>query len=135
MQRLTDRPEQDAVLSRLAALRPCRVLDLGCGTGILAARARDALPAATVVGCDFSRGMLDRAVSERQIAPCDTASIAHVLGGLGREFARPEVADVAQASPKATVEAIADIILRGLVAPSADAAPQPGRTPARRGRS
>jgi len=81
------------------------------------------------------QSLLDRAVSERQIARCDTASIAHVLGGLGREFARPEVADVAQASPKATVEAIADIILRGLLARSAAAAPQPGRTPARRGRS
>jgi AcrR family transcriptional regulator len=78
------------------------------------------------------QSLLDRAVSERQIAPCDTASIAHVLGGLGREFARPEVAEVAQASPKATVEAIADIILRGLVARSAAAAPpQRARKPAR----
>jgi AcrR family transcriptional regulator len=71
--------------------------------------------------------LLDRAVSERQIAPCDTAAIAHVLGGLGREFARPEVA---QASPKATVEAIADIMLRGLVAGTA-AAPQRTRKPGR----
>ena len=63
VQRLTYRPEQDAVLRRLAALRPDRVLDLGCGTGILATRARDALPAATVVGCDFSRGMLARAAA------------------------------------------------------------------------
>ena len=81
------------------------------------------------------QSLLDRAVGEGQIAPCDTASIAHLLGGLGREFARPEVADAAQASPKATVEAIADIILRGLVVRSAAAAPQRNRTPARGGRS
>ena len=81
------------------------------------------------------QSLLDRAVSEGQIAPCDTASIAHLLGGLGREFARPEVADAAQAPPKATVEAIADIILRGLVARPSAAAPQRDRTPARGDRS
>jgi ubiquinone/menaquinone biosynthesis C-methylase UbiE len=64
VQRLTYRPEQDAVLRRIAALRPARVLDLGCGTGILAARVRRALPeGAVVVGCDFSRGMLGRAAA------------------------------------------------------------------------
>lgn len=68
------------------------------------------------------QSLLDRAVGERQIEPCDTASIAHVLAGLGREFARPEVAEVAQASPKATVEAIAEILLCGLVVRSPAAA-------------
>jgi ubiquinone/menaquinone biosynthesis C-methylase UbiE len=63
VQRLTYRPEQDAVLRRLEALRPARVLDLGCGTGILAARVRRSLPGAAVVGCDFSRGMLARAAA------------------------------------------------------------------------
>ena len=60
--------------------------------------------------------LLDRAVAERQIAPVDTASVAHVLGGLGREFARPDVAEVAQASPKATADAISELILQGLLA-------------------
>jgi len=63
VQRVTYRPEQDAVLRRLAPLRPRRVLDLGCGTGILAARVRRTLPAVEVVGCDFSRGMLGRAAA------------------------------------------------------------------------
>jgi ubiquinone/menaquinone biosynthesis C-methylase UbiE len=63
VQRVTYRPEQDAVLRRLAPLRPRRVLDLGCGTGILATRLRGALPGAAVVGCDFSRGMLARAAA------------------------------------------------------------------------
>ena len=62
-----------------------------------------------------SQSLLDRAVKEEQIPPCDTASIAHVLGGLGREFARPEVADMTQASPRVTADSIADIILRGLI--------------------
>lgn len=63
VQRLTYRPEQDAVLRRLAALGLRRVLDLGCGTGILATRARSALAGTPVIGCDFSRGMLARAAA------------------------------------------------------------------------
>jgi AcrR family transcriptional regulator len=61
-----------------------------------------------------TRSLLDRAVAEDEIEPLDTAALAHVLGRLGREFARPELADVAEESPKATADAIADVILRGL---------------------
>ena len=61
-----------------------------------------------------AQSLLDRAVSEGEIEPVDTASVAHVLGGLGREFARPEVAEVAEASPKATADAVTAILLRGL---------------------
>jgi len=63
-----------------------------------------------------TQSLLDRAVAEAEIPAVDTASVAHVLGGLGREFARPEVAEVAKASPKATADALAEIILRGLEA-------------------
>jgi ubiquinone/menaquinone biosynthesis C-methylase UbiE len=63
VQRLTYRPGQDAVLARLVDRRPAQVLDLGCGTGILAVRLRGALPDARVVGCDFSRGMLAHAAA------------------------------------------------------------------------
>ena len=66
--------------------------------------------------------LLDRAVADGQIAACDTASVAHLLGGLGREFARPEVADTAHASPKDTVAALTEIVLRGLVTRSTAAA-------------
>ena len=62
----------------------------------------------------MAQNLLDRAVAAKQIAPVDTAAFAHVLGGLGREFSRPEVAEVAKRSPKATADAIARIILRGL---------------------
>jgi AcrR family transcriptional regulator len=61
-----------------------------------------------------AQSLLDRAVAEGEIESVDTASIAHVLGGLGREFSRPEVAEVAEASPKATADAVTEILLRGL---------------------
>lgn len=61
-----------------------------------------------------ARSLLDRAVAQRQIAPVDTAAVAHVLGGLGREFARSEVAEAVGASTRVTADAIADLILRGL---------------------
>jgi ubiquinone/menaquinone biosynthesis C-methylase UbiE len=61
VQRLTYRPPQDAVVGALRERRPRRVLDVGCGTGQLAARLRVELPETAVVGCDFSRGMLRRA--------------------------------------------------------------------------
>ena len=68
VQRLTYRPEHDAVLRALRRASPARVLDIGCGTGLLTARIRDELPATRVVGCDFSRGMLARAARQRRAA-------------------------------------------------------------------
>ena len=62
-----------------------------------------------------TQSLLDRAVAEGEIAPVDTAAVAHVLAGLGREFARPEVAEIAQASPKETADAISEVILQGLL--------------------
>lgn len=61
-----------------------------------------------------TQSLLDRAVADGQIPPVDTAAVAHVLGGLGREFARPEVAEVTAAPPKATADALSEIVLRGL---------------------
>ncbi len=61
VQRLTYRPEHDAVLSGLRRAPHARVLDVGCGTGLFAARLGRDLPDAEVVGCDFSRGMLEKA--------------------------------------------------------------------------
>jgi ubiquinone/menaquinone biosynthesis C-methylase UbiE len=61
VQRLTYRPEQDAVLRALVQGAHRQVLDVGCGTGLLAARLAQELPDVAVVGCDFSRGMLRQA--------------------------------------------------------------------------
>jgi ubiquinone/menaquinone biosynthesis C-methylase UbiE len=61
VQRLTYRPEHDAVVRALGRTRHQRILDVGCGTGILTARMQSEFDEASVVGCDFSRGMLRRA--------------------------------------------------------------------------
>jgi len=61
-----------------------------------------------------TQNLLDRAVASKAIAAIDTAALAHVLGGLGREFARPDVAEIITASPKATANAVTEIIIRGL---------------------
>lgn len=61
-----------------------------------------------------TRSLLDQAALEKEIPALDSAALAHVLGGLGREFARPELAAIAGAGAKATADAIAEIILRGL---------------------
>jgi AcrR family transcriptional regulator len=61
-----------------------------------------------------AKNLLDRAVAEDAIDPIDTAALAHVLGSLGREFAQPDVAEISTASPKATADAVTEIILRGL---------------------
>jgi ubiquinone/menaquinone biosynthesis C-methylase UbiE len=68
VQRVTYRPEHDAVIRVLRRARPARVLDVGCGTALLAARVERELPGARVVGCDFSRGMLARAAAEGRLA-------------------------------------------------------------------
>ena len=63
-----------------------------------------------------TQNLLDRAVEAGEIAGVDTAAVAHVLGGLGREFARPDVAEIAQATPKQTADEIAELIVQGLLA-------------------
>jgi len=60
VQRAVYRPPHDAVLAELGPVAGA-VLDLGCGTGQLAARIHRESPGARVVGCDFSHGMLARA--------------------------------------------------------------------------
>ncbi len=65
VQRLTYRPEHDAVLRGLRRAGSTRVLDVACGTGLLAERIRREI-GADVVGCDFSRGMLAQAARRRR---------------------------------------------------------------------
>lgn len=60
------------------------------------------------------RNLLEQAVADQQIVPIDTIAVAHILGGLGREFARPRLLRRIGASPKDTADAVAEIILRGL---------------------
>lgn len=74
VQRATYRPVHDAVLGALAAERCPRVLDIGCGTGRLAERLLAAPAVRSVVGCDFSAGMLTHAAE--RLAPAARASTA-----------------------------------------------------------
>lgn len=76
------------------------------------------------------QSLLERAVSEGQIAPCDTRSIAYLLGRLGRELVRLEDAG-ARPAPRAAVAEIVDIVLHGLVARSRRRASSRGRSRAR----
>lgn len=63
VQWLAYRPVHDAVLRVLREDEPRTVLDLGCGTGLLSQRIRHDLPRVRLVGCDFSLGMLRRALA------------------------------------------------------------------------
>ena len=55
------RPVQDAMVGELRQLSPRRILDAGCGTGILTTRMARELDHELVCGCDFSMGMLKQA--------------------------------------------------------------------------
>jgi ubiquinone/menaquinone biosynthesis C-methylase UbiE len=86
VQRATYQPVHNAVLRSLHEM-PCRrVLDIGCGTGQLAAKIKQALPKARVVGCDFSGGMLQRAARRGRVG--------WVQGDAGRLPFRAAVFDV-----------------------------------------
>lgn len=61
VQRFVYRANHDAVVSALRAHRATRVVDVGCGTGILACRIARELRPDVVYGCDPSAGMLDKA--------------------------------------------------------------------------
>lgn len=62
------------------------------------------------------QNLLDRAVAAGEIAPVDTAAVAHVLAGLGREFARADLVELVAGSPNETADLLTDVILRGLKA-------------------
>lgn len=61
LQRVVYRPNHDAVVSELRRAGARRVLDVGCGTGILTERIWRDLKPELVCGCDPSPGMLERA--------------------------------------------------------------------------
>ncbi|MEO8814343.1 MAG: methyltransferase domain-containing protein [Mycobacterium sp.] len=55
------RPAQDEILAQLSAHHPARVVDVACGTGILADRIERELSPEAVYGVDMSAGMLNEA--------------------------------------------------------------------------
>jgi ubiquinone/menaquinone biosynthesis C-methylase UbiE len=67
LQTLLFQPSHKAIIKRIEKRydkTPISILDVGCGTGVFAARIRDALSNSKVWGIDLVRGMLDKG-SER----------------------------------------------------------------------
>jgi ubiquinone/menaquinone biosynthesis C-methylase UbiE len=67
LQRFVYRANHDAVIAALRRAGSRRIVDVGCGTGILAARIQRDLEPELVYGCDPTPGMLERA-QERSAA-------------------------------------------------------------------
>ena len=65
---------------------------------------------------EITRALLDEAVETGEVNSFDTGSLALVLGRLGREFSRPEVAGIPKSSARDAADSIAEIILNGLLA-------------------
>jgi ubiquinone/menaquinone biosynthesis C-methylase UbiE len=78
VQGLTYRPVHDAVLRALRRSRSRRLLDVGCGTGLLGARIRAELGDTALVGCDFSRGMLREAARRAPALPWVQGDALHL---------------------------------------------------------
>jgi len=80
VQRATYRPVHDAVLRALEA-EPCvRALDIGCGTGRLVERLVTERVVQSVVGCDFSAGMLAHATERLRPLAQGPVPVALVRG-------------------------------------------------------
>lgn len=61
-----------------------------------------------------TRCLLDLAVENGDIGRVDTAAVARVIAGLGRDFARPEVISTIASSPKEAADTVVDLVLAGL---------------------
>jgi AcrR family transcriptional regulator len=60
------------------------------------------------------RHLLDLAVDQAEMTPVDTAAVARVLGAVGRELSRPDVAPALAGSPRESADAVVAVIVRGL---------------------
>ena len=63
----------------------------------------------------ITRSLLDLAVERGDIADVDTAAVARVVAGLGRDFAHVDVMKDLRSSPKVAADGMLEIIMRGLV--------------------
>lgn len=69
LQKLLFEPSHKAIIARIRAQStdaPRRILDIGCGTGVFAARIRQAMPEAKVWGIDLVSGMLTKGAQRWQ---------------------------------------------------------------------
>ncbi|MBT5581606.1 MAG: hypothetical protein HOJ56_14985 [Acidimicrobiaceae bacterium] len=63
---------------------------------------------------DVTRSFLDLAVEQGEIDDVDTAAVARMIAGLGRDFARAEVIPTLRESPKKAADDMVDVVLAGL---------------------
>ena len=63
---------------------------------------------------DVTRSLLDLAVEQGEIDDVDTAAVARVIAGLGRDFARAHVIPTLRESPKKAADDMVDVVLAGL---------------------
>ena len=63
---------------------------------------------------DVTRSLLDLAVEQGEIDDVDTAAVARMIAGLGRDFARAEVIPMLRESPKKAADDMVDVVLAGL---------------------
>jgi AcrR family transcriptional regulator len=63
---------------------------------------------------DVTQALLDLAVEQKEIRSVDTSALARMLGGMGRDFARPEVLVRLRSSPAVAANAMVDLVLDGL---------------------
>ena len=61
-----------------------------------------------------TRCLLDMAIERGDITAVDTAAVARVIAGVGRDLARPEVISTLASSPKEAADTIVDLVLTGL---------------------
>jgi len=58
--------------------------------------------------------LLDLAVETGDILPVDTAAVARIIAGLGREFAKPDVLATLGSTPKEAADSLVEITIAGL---------------------
>ena len=63
---------------------------------------------------DVTRSLLDLAVEQDEIDDVDTAAVARMIAGLGRDFARADVIPTLRESPKKAADDMVDVVLAGL---------------------
>lgn len=63
-----------------------------------------------------TKALLNEAVRQSEIAPCDTSAVAQVIAGLGRHFASPDSMSSLTTSPQEAADEMVDVILLGLQA-------------------
>jgi AcrR family transcriptional regulator len=63
----------------------------------------------------ITRMLLDVAVQQGDVADTNTAAVAHVMAGLGRDLARPDIIPTLGTTPKRAADEVLDVMLRGLL--------------------